>query len=76
MPKLKKCEFYQTSTSFLGYVISQEGVAMDERKVKGVLDWPLPQTVKELQCFLGFAKFYRRFLKKILCCCHSLNRYD
>lgn len=63
MPKPKKLEFHQTSTSFLGYVISQEGVAMDERKVKAVLDWPLPQTVKELQRFLGFANFYRRFIR-------------
>ncbi len=44
--KAEKCEFHQTSTSFLGYAISQEGVAMDERKDKVVLDWPLPHTVK------------------------------
>ncbi len=35
---------------------------MDERKVKAVLDWPLPQTVKELQRFLGFANFSKRFI--------------
>lgn len=61
--KAEKCEFHQTRTSFLGYIIGQEGVAMDERKVKGVLDWPLPQTLKELQRFLGFANFYRRFIR-------------
>ncbi len=60
--KAEKCEFHQTSTSFLGYVISQEGVAMDARKFKAVLEWPQPQTVKELQRFLGFANFYRRFI--------------
>ncbi|KAG1925560.1 retrotransposable element [Pimephales promelas] len=52
-----------TTTSFLGYIISQEGVAMDEKKVKAVLDWPLPTTLKELQRFLGFANFYRRFIR-------------
>lgn len=61
--KAEKCEFHRTSTSFLGYIISREGVAMDEGKVKAVLDWPLPQTVKELQRFLGFANFYRRFVR-------------
>ncbi len=61
--KLEKCEFHQTSTSFLGYIISQDGVAMDERKVKAVLDWPQPKTVKEIQRFLGFANFYRRFIR-------------
>ncbi len=61
--KAEKCEFHQTSTSFLSYVISQEGVAMDERKVKAFMEWPQPQTIKELQRFLGFANFYRRFTR-------------
>ncbi len=61
--KAEKCEFHQTSTSFLGYVISQDGVSMDDKKVQAVLDWPQPQTVKELQRFLGFANFYRRFIR-------------
>ncbi|KAL1269106.1 hypothetical protein QQF64_031395 [Cirrhinus molitorella] len=61
--KLEKCEFHCTSTSFLGYIISQEGVAMDEKKVEAVLKWPQPQTLKELQRFLGFANFYRRFIR-------------
>ncbi len=61
--KAKKCEFHQTSTSFLGYIINQRGVAMDEKKVRAVLDWPQPATLKELQRFLGFANFYRRFIR-------------
>lgn len=60
--KLEKCEFHQTSTSFLGYIISAEGVAMDDNKVQAVVSWPRPTTVKELQRFLGFANFYRRFI--------------
>ncbi len=40
--KAEKCEFHQTSISFLGYIICQEGVAMNERKVKAVLEWPKP----------------------------------
>lgn len=55
--KAEKCEFHQTSTSFFWYIISQEGVARDEKKVKAVLEWPQPQTVKELQSFLGFANY-------------------
>ncbi len=61
--KAEKCEFHRTNTSFLGYIISQDGVSMDEKKVQAVLDWPQPQTVKELQRFLGFANFYRRFIR-------------
>ncbi len=61
--KMEKCEFHQTQVSFLGYIISSEGVAMDDKKVQFVLNWPQPKTVKELQRFLGFANFYRRFIR-------------
>ncbi len=61
--KLEKCEFHTTSVTFLGYIISQEGVAMDESKVHAVLNWPLPSNIKELQRFLGFVNFYRRFIR-------------
>ncbi len=61
--KAEKCEFHLTSLSFLGYVISCEGVAMDENKVNALVNWPLPSTVKRLQRFLEFTNFYRRFIK-------------
>lgn len=61
--KLSKCEFHQTCISFLGYIISADGVAMDEEKVNAVVNWPKPKTVKQLQRFLGFANFYRRFIR-------------
>ncbi|KAI2660465.1 Transposon Tf2-6 polyprotein [Labeo rohita] len=59
--KEEKCEFHLDKISFLGYII--EGVAMDERKVNSVLNWPRPTTLKELQRFLGFSNFYRRFIR-------------
>ncbi|KAL0183843.1 hypothetical protein M9458_019539, partial [Cirrhinus mrigala] len=61
--KEEKCAFHQDKVSFLGYIISSEGVAMDEKKVEAVLNWPRPSTLRELQRFLGFAKFYRRFIR-------------
>ncbi|KAI2667311.1 Transposon Tf2-9 polyprotein [Labeo rohita] len=61
--KEEKCEFHRDTISFLGYIISAEGVAMDEKKVNAVLRWPHPSTLKELQRFLGFANFYRRFIR-------------
>ncbi|KAK3508688.1 hypothetical protein QTP70_004202 [Hemibagrus guttatus] len=60
--KAEKCSFYQPSVQFLGYNISSSGIQMDEGKITAVLDWPAPATVKELQRFLGFANFYRRFI--------------
>ncbi|KAK3548960.1 hypothetical protein QTP70_021657 [Hemibagrus guttatus] len=61
--KLEKCEFHRTTATFLGYVISQRGVEMDMVKVRAVTDWPAPTTVRELQRFLGFVNFYRRFIR-------------
>uniref|UniRef100_A0A4W5RRF9 ribonuclease H n=1 Tax=Hucho hucho TaxID=62062 RepID=A0A4W5RRF9_9TELE len=61
--KAEKCEFHVKQTSFLGYRISYHGVKMEEGKVQAVTEWPQPTTVKELQRFLGFANFYRRFIR-------------
>ncbi|KAK3556977.1 hypothetical protein QTP70_022326 [Hemibagrus guttatus] len=61
--KAEKCLFHQPSVQFLGYVIDRSGVCMDKKKVTAVRDWPTPTSVKELQRFLGFANFYRRFIK-------------
>ncbi|KAI2665820.1 Transposon Tf2-6 polyprotein [Labeo rohita] len=61
--KEEKCEFHQEKIAFHGYIISPERVAMDERKVNAVHNWPRPTTLKELQRFLGFANFYRRFIR-------------
>ncbi|KAI2650806.1 Transposon Tf2-6 polyprotein [Labeo rohita] len=61
--KEEKCQFHQEKVAFLGYVISPEGVAMDEAKVRAVQNWPQPRTLKELQRFLGFSNFYRRFIR-------------
>ncbi|KAI4899208.1 hypothetical protein NFI96_032636 [Prochilodus magdalenae] len=61
--KGEKCEFHQGSISFLGYIISPQGVVMDDRKVEAVTNWPIPRSVRELQRFLGFANFYRHFIR-------------
>ncbi len=48
---------------FLGYNIDQNGIQMDEGKIAAIKDWPIPITLKELQRFLGFSNFYRRFIR-------------
>ncbi|KAF8830708.1 hypothetical protein HHX47_DHR2000968 [Lentinula edodes] len=60
--KPEKCAFHVDTVEYLGVIISPLGVSMDPEKVKAVMDWPKPRTVKELQAFLGFANFYRRFI--------------
>ena len=58
-----KCEFETTQVTYLGLVISDQGVQMDSSKVSCILDWHTPQDLKDVQGFLGFANFYRRFIK-------------
>ena len=48
---------------FLGVVIGPRGVEMQREKVEGVLNWPTPRNIKEVQKFLELANYYRRFIK-------------
>ncbi|MBW0474457.1 hypothetical protein O181_014172 [Austropuccinia psidii MF-1] len=61
--KASKCLFHVTSVEYLGYVVSSEGLKMDQEKVQQILNWPPPRNLKALQSFLGFANFYCRFIK-------------
>jgi len=45
---------------------------MDPEKVNAILAWEVPKTVKDVQCFLGFAHFYRRFIRKYFALCQPL----
>jgi len=60
--KLEKCEFHSDSVEYLGYRLSPEGLTMSPDKIQTISDWPEPRKVKDIQSFLGFANFYRRFI--------------
>src|SRR6202021_2366523 len=57
-----KCHFSVDSVAYLGFILSREGLKMDPSKVQTIMDWPEPRKVKDIQSFLGFANFYRRFI--------------
>jgi transposase InsO family protein len=61
--KAEKCEFSVTTTEFLGFIISPNGLAMAPSKISAIMDWPVPTKVRDIQSFLGFTNFYRRFIK-------------
>ena len=61
--KPEKCKWKVREVEFLGVVIGPEGMKMEEKKMKDVLDWPTPKCVKDVQKFLGLANYYRRFIE-------------
>jgi hypothetical protein len=60
---IEKCDFHALFTKYLGLIIGTKGVEMDPKKVFTVKDWPIPSCLKDIQAFLGFANFYRRFIQ-------------
>jgi hypothetical protein len=60
--KLSKCHFSVRQAEFLGYIISASGVSMESSRIAAISEWPIPQTFQQVQVFLGFANFYRRFI--------------
>uniref|UniRef100_A0A4W5LZ43 ribonuclease H n=1 Tax=Hucho hucho TaxID=62062 RepID=A0A4W5LZ43_9TELE len=61
--KPEKCEFHVSEVQFVGFIITPGNIQMDPRKVQAVTNWPTPNNVKEVQRFLGFANFYRKFVQ-------------
>jgi hypothetical protein len=60
----EKSSFHQDTVEYLGFILSPNGLTMDQAKVKVIQDWPEPRKVKDIQSFLGFANFYRRFIDR------------
>jgi hypothetical protein len=58
----KKCHFCRTQVTFLGHVVSAQGLSVDPEKTAAVQNWPRPANVRELQSFLGLANYFRRFI--------------
>jgi hypothetical protein len=60
--KRSKCFFSEPSVSYLGHIISAEGVAMDPAKVEAVEAWSWPTTARALHGFLGLTRYYQKFI--------------
>lgn len=60
---INKCEFHTTRVKYLGIIITTEGLEMDPAKVDAIQSWNSLKNAKEVLSFLGFANFYRRFIK-------------
>ena len=55
---LKKCSFLTNSVLFLGYIVSSEGIKVDDAKVQAIKDWPIPRNAHEVRSFHGLASFF------------------
>jgi hypothetical protein len=70
---INKSVIHQREVVFLGYHISENGISMTSDKVEAVKSWPVPRNVKDVQAFLGFANFYRRFIQGFSKVCKPLT---
>ena len=61
--KLSKCDFWLKEVSFLGHIVSAEGIRVDPAKIEAIINWKPPQSVTKVRSFLGLAGYYRKFVK-------------
>ena len=62
--KLSKYEFFKLRITYLGHIVSKDGVETDKKKETTIQEWPIPKTVTEVCSFLGFTNYYHKFIPK------------
>jgi hypothetical protein len=71
---LRKSVFEKQEVEFVGFMVTAKGLRMSDRKIEAVQTWPTPRTVKNVQEFLGFANFYRRFIQNFSHLTHPMTQ--
>ena len=71
--KPSKCRWFQRSVTYLGHVVSGEGIKCDPEKIEKVQNWPVPKTVPQVRAFIGIASYYRKFIPNFSEICAPLT---
>ena len=59
---MSKCEFHKDEVKFLGFIVGQDGVKVDPSRLTTVTEWPEPHSIHDIQVFMGFTGFFRKFI--------------
>jgi hypothetical protein len=70
---LEKCTFCTDQVAFLGYVVTPQGIVVDEAKIEAIKSWPIPAMLKQLRSFLGLVGFYQHFVRDFSTIATPLN---
>lgn len=57
------CEFWLREVHFFGYIVNQDGILVDPNKIKAIMQWEVPRSPYDIQCFLRLASYYSRFIQ-------------
>ena len=71
--KLRKCDFYKDKIHYFGYIISDEGISVDPKKIEVIMNWPTPRNVTDVRSFMGLVGYYKRFIEGFSKVTHSIN---
>ena len=72
----KKCSFVKQRLEYLGHVVTPEGISPNPDKVRVIQEFPTPTKLKELRSFLGFANYYRRFVRGFSKYCQPFECFE
>ena len=62
-PKFRKCDFYKDQIHYLGHIISDGGICVEPENIDTIMNWPNPRNVTDVRCFMGLARYYKRFIE-------------
>jgi len=73
---LSKCDFFQSQIHYLGHIVSKEGILVDHKKIKSIMEWLNPKDVDEIRLFMGLERYYRRLIQNFSKIDHPITSFQ